>query len=476
MSNVQDFNSLNLSPHVLQIVAKLGWTEPTKIQVGAVPIIIDGRDLVGIAMTGSGKTAAFALPIINRWSVDSKPAATRRPPVLVLVPTRELAQQVGEVFNQFSAGLPVRNAVVYGGVGYARQRKMLAAGVEVLIATPGRLIDLMNQGHALLDRVEVLVLDEADRMLDMGFQAELDVILAKLPTDRQSLFFSATFPPQIRRLSSKLLRDAIELFVDVPATQVDLLEQYILPVREADKQNLLYALLAGQIKQHQPRATVVFANSRSLAGRFTRYLSRRNIAVAMMHGGMSQTARDDVLRQLRAQEITTLVATDVAARGIDFDALSHVINIEVPLSVESYVHRVGRTARAGLAGTSLTFATPTDMPMLRNIEKQIGQRISIEANHPFAIELPEYQFTAHDQPTEEVGRQPRRLKKSEDGKIERKVRKTSSGKLAVVEYKVGARRRSLSGKIRTGGGVRQSKDKFAPAWKKKRPAKRAKKS
>ncbi len=445
---------------LLAAVDRAGWRTPTPIQAAAIPLIAAGRDVLGIAMTGSGKTAAYLLPILQK--LRSLPAATtRRPGVLILVPTRELAQQVGGVVTDVADQASLRTGIVYGGVGYARQRKTLTTGVEILIATPGRLIDLMDQGHVLLDRVHTLVLDEADRMLDMGFQEAIESVLAKMKSDRQSLFFSATLPPPIRRLASRMLINPAEVFVDAPATTVAGVEQLAMPVRDADRQNLLYALLAGQLPSYEVTSAVVFANSRSLAGRLTRYLTRRELPVAVMHGGMSQTGRDEVLEQLKSGAIRCLIATDVAARGLDFDALSHVINVEVPLSVESYVHRIGRTARAGLKGTSITFVTVGDAEMLGDIERQIGQKLLMDAEHPYAVELP--------MPGTALRR--RRLSAGEAGErgVEQRRQTTSSGKSAVVEYKAGRRRRTLSGKIRSGKAIKQTDDKFVPAWKKRRP-------
>ncbi len=362
----------------------------------------------------------------------------------------------------------MRSAIIYGGVGYARQRKLLAEGVHFLFATPGRLIDLMDQGHILLDKVQLLVLDEADRMLDMGFQPALETIVAKLPTERQSLFFSATFPPPARRLANKLLHQPDEVFVDAPSTVVREIDQRLLPTTSADKQNLLYELLAGNVTQYKVESALVFANSRVQAGRLTRYLARRGLEVAPIHGGMSQTARDQVLAKLKEGKIKALVATDVLARGIDVESLGFVINYDVPLTVEAYVHRIGRTARAGKLGVSLTFATQADMEMVGQIERHIGQQIPVDSNHPHSVELKTERPSARTRLR--VKANPEAAEPEKERGVELKTRKTRSGKTVTVEYKAGTRRRTLSGKIRAGRPKRREDDKFKPAWKKRRPA------
>ena len=463
-----DWQSLGLTQATLPAVANLNWKTATPIQQQAIPLALQNRDVIGIAMTGSGKTAAYLLPILEKLAAKPRPKTPRRPKALILVPTRELAQQVGQVANELIGEQDFGVGIVYGGVGYARQRKTLAAGVEILIATPGRLIDLMQQGNVLLDRIAVLVLDEADRMLDMGFQLAIDTILAKTKTDRQSLFFSATFPPSTRRLATKMLVSPAQVAVDAPSSTVESVEQRVLAVRENDKLELLKALLLNQLPQHRIETALVFVNSRSCAGRVARFLnadqrteSTLTGSVAMMHGGISQSNRDAVLKELKDGDVKTLVATDVASRGIDFDSLSHVINYDVPLSIESYVHRIGRTARAGQSGTALTLATTGDVEMLDAIERQIGQTLAIDSQHRFHIELP-------SEPFKKRGRHP------DDGGppirgLEHKRQRTASGKSAVVEYKVGKRRRSISGKVRKGRPIRSEKSKFLPAWKKRTP-------
>jgi ATP-dependent RNA helicase RhlE len=455
---VIDFGTLLSDVSLVERIKSAGWKEPTPIQAAAIPVIREKRDVLGIAMTGSGKTGAYLLPIVERLHGADK-ATAKRPNVLILVPTRELAQQVGEVFRMLAETTSLTAGIVYGGVGYAHQRKSLANGIHVMIATPGRLIDLMDQGHCLLDRVNVFVLDEADRMLDMGFQPAIEAIEAKLPKERQSLFFSATFPPLARRLATKMLDRPVEVAVDAPSTIVTDVEQHLLPVAQADKQALLYDLLNNQLPAYSIGSAFVFTNSRVQAGRVSRYLTRRELSVAPIHGGMSQGARDEVLRKLRSGEVKALIATDVLARGIDIDELSFVINYDVPLTVEAYVHRIGRTARAGKSGVSLTFAAVSEVDLVADIEEHIDQRLKIDSKHPYAIELP-------------IKAPPKKRKTGATTKVEVargvevKQKKTSSGKTISVEYKAGNRRRSISGKISSGKSRRKTDDKYKPAWKK----------
>ncbi len=462
--NSVTFESLLPDPDLATAVSKIGWTNPTPIQQASIPAILEGHDVLAVAMTGSGKTGAYLLP----WSTklqDGTKVSPRRPRLLILVPTRELAQQVAAVLEAINPGNKVSFAVVYGGVGYARQRKLLASGIQVLIATPGRLIDLMDQGHCLLDQVDCLVLDEADRMLDMGFQPAIETIAGKLPENRQSLFFSATFPPPIRRLAMTLLRNPREIMVDAPSTIVDEVEQRLLPVKEADKQNLIHDLLSGNVDGYTIQSAIIFTNSRVQAGRLTRYLARRGLAVAPIHGGMSQSARDEVLGKLRSGSIRALIATDVLARGIDVHALGFVINYEVPLTVESYVHRIGRTARAGNTGVSLTLAAPSEIDLVSAIERHLHQRIDRDGEHPYAVKLPETD-ARHRRVSDERSADST-VVKSKTSAIKTKTRRTKSGKTITVEYKQGSRKRSISGKIRAGKARLVDPDKYKPAWKKR---------
>ena len=464
MKDPRAFESLPLRPEILEAVRGCGWLAMTAIQAAAIPPALLGRSLIGTAKTGSGKTAAYLVPLLQHLA-EAPATKPRRPAALVLAPTRELALQVTEVARPLGEPAGLRTATVYGGVGYAHQRKALAAGVDLLVATPGRLIDLRDQGHVLLDSVRIFVLDEADRMLDMGFIEPIESIWKQIPRPHQAMLFSATFPPPIRRLATRLLDDPLELSADPPSTLVETVEQIAMPVAQADKPNLLFALLSGQLRGHELKSAVVFTNSRGVAGRVTRYLQRRGMEVAVMHGGMSQPSRQKVLQSLRDGEVRCLVATDVASRGIDFDALSHVVNVDMPLSVESYVHRIGRTARAGLHGTAITFITPADAQELADLERHTGERLLIDASHPYAVVLPaaggKRRKSGRDAAAAEAG-------------VELKKERTASGKTRTVEYKAGRRRRTLSGKIRTGRAIRRDDDRFKPAWKKRAAARKKK--
>jgi ATP-dependent RNA helicase RhlE len=457
---MSDFSSLLNNKTLLAAIREAGWTAPTPIQTAAIPKIASLKDVLAVAMTGSGKTGAYLMPIVDRLFNSDKPKP-RRPLVLVLVPTRELAQQVSGVLSALVGDSQISHGLVYGGVGYARQRKLLTEGIQILIATPGRLIDLMDQGHCLLDRIAVLVLDEADRMLDMGFQPDIEKIASKLPHSRQSIFLSATFPPQTRRFAQTLLKNAEEVFVDAPSTTVREVEQVLLPVAPANKQSLLYELLANRLPQYSIDTALVFANSRVQAGRLKRYLERRELAVMSIHGGMSQSARDEVLRNLHSGAIRALIATDVLARGIDVDSLRFVINYDVPLTVESYVHRIGRTARAGKSGIGLTIATPEDVEEVSAIELHIDQFLRVDMNHPYSIELPRNRRASRRSASTNS------LNTANNGGIEQKSRRTRTGKKLTVEYKPGQRRRSLSGKISAGRSKRVNDEKYLPEWKKR---------
>jgi ATP-dependent RNA helicase RhlE len=371
------FKHLNLIGPLERAVAKQGYTVPTPIQLKSIPDLLLGRDLIGIAQTGTGKTAAFVLPILQRLT-EKYPRVLR---VLVLAPTRELAAQIGESFAAYGQFLKFRHVVIFGGVGQGPQVNALSIGVDIAIATPGRLLDLMNQGEVSLKDIEFFVLDEADRMLDMGFIHDIKKIISRLPQHRQSLFFSATMSPQINELAKRLLRNPVHVEAAPQATTVDMVKQCIFFVDSPSKEKLLLDLL----KQKHLTRVLVFTRTKHRANKVALYLSNHGVWADAIHGNKSQGARTKALSNFKSGKIKVLIATDIAARGIDIDDISHVINFELPNEPESYVHRIGRTARAGAAGTAYSFCAADERDFLRNIEKLIRQRIEV-MSHSFHSE------------------------------------------------------------------------------------------
>jgi len=355
------------------------YTTPTPIQAQSIPHLLQGRDLLGCAQTGTGKTAAFALPILNRLAQTRRPAVARKPRVLILAPTRELAQQIDESFMTYGRGLKFRQAVVVGGVSQLPQTRMLNRGVDILVATPGRLLDLMGQGAVRLDGLDTFVLDEADRMLDMGFLPSIEKIVAALPAQRQSLFFSATMPPALAPLVSKLLRDPVRIAVAPQSTTAERIEQHVMFVSREDKKALLHDVLCDTAV----RRAIVFARTKHGADKLARWLDASGISTDSIHGDKSQAARQRALYGFRDGRTRVLVATDIAARGIDIDDISHVINYDLPMEPENYVHRIGRTGRAGADGVALTFCDSEERSALRGIERMIQKQIPVRKDHPY---------------------------------------------------------------------------------------------
>jgi ATP-dependent RNA helicase RhlE len=373
------FSGLGLGEPIMRAVSAEGYTTPTPIQSQSIPHVIAGRDLLGCAQTGTGKTAAFALPILERIDKVRRPATSRAPRVLVLSPTRELAAQIGQSFATYGRHLHFRQTVVFGGVGQNPQVRALAHGVHILVATPGRLLDLMEQGHVRLDQLEIFVLDEADRMLDMGFMPDLKRIISRLPRQRQSLFFSATMPDSIADLASGLLADPVRVSVTPPSSTVDRIEQRVLFVDHGNKRALLNSLLTpGKFER-----VLVFTRTKHGADKVVKQLSREGVAADAIHGNKSQSARERTLLQFRRGTLRVLVATDLASRGIDVDGISHVINYDLPSEPEAYVHRIGRTGRAGADGVALSFCDASERSALRAIEKLVRRSIRVEVDHPF---------------------------------------------------------------------------------------------
>ncbi len=378
-TSATSFSSLGLNEPIRRALSAEKYADPTPIQTRAIPLLLAGKDLLGIAQTGTGKTAAFALPILQLLFEKKAPAGPRAARALVLAPTRELAIQIAESFKVYGCHLGLRQAVVFGGVGQNPQVRALARGVDILIATPGRLLDLLGQGHLRLDRVSHLVLDEADRMLDMGFVRDVRKIVAELPKRRQSQFFSATMPSDVARLAGEILSDPVRIEVTPSATTVEQVAQHVYFVNAADKR----ALLAQVLKDPALARVIVFSRTKHGANRVAQQLDRSGVAAEAIHGNKTQGARQQALEKFRSGRARVLVATDIAARGIDVDGVTHVINFELPNIPESYVHRIGRTARAGAAGIAFSFCDPSERPYLRDIEKLIKRPLAVVDDQPF---------------------------------------------------------------------------------------------
>jgi ATP-dependent RNA helicase RhlE len=374
------FADLRLAEPLLRAVTAAGYKHPTPIQAQAIPHLLAGHDLLGCAQTGTGKTAAFALPLLDRLARTPRAAGKRGPRVLVLAPTRELALQISEGFRDYGRGVKATTAVVFGGVGQGPQVDALRRDADVVVATPGRLLDLMGQGHARFDALEALVLDEADRMLDMGFIEPIRRIIQALPRKRQNLMFSATMPPAIMKLAKSILVNPIEVSVAPVATTAEKVTQWVLHVDRANKRALLNEVLRDKAMTR----VLVFTRTKHAANRVAEQLDRSGVRSAAIHGNKSQNARQRALDGFKRGELRVLVATDIAARGIDVDDVTHVINFELPDEPESYVHRIGRTARAGASGVALSFVDREERQNLRDIERLTRTKVRVVENHPFA--------------------------------------------------------------------------------------------
>ena len=374
-----NFDQLSLHPALLETVRLEGYETPTPIQIQAIPHVLEGRDLLGCAQTGTGKTAAFALPILHRMA--STLGRGRDPRVLVLVPTRELATQVSESFKTYGKKLGVRSAVVFGGVGQGAQTAALRAGLDVLVACPGRLLDLHAQRLLSLRSVEVLVLDEADRMLDMGFIHPIRRIVGECSGRKQTLLFSATMPTAIRSLAESLLKNPAQVSVTPAASTAPLIEQHVFFVERSDKVDVLTRVLC----ESDVERAIVFTRTKHGADRLAKRLERSSIEPAVLHGNKSQNARLRALARFRDGVVRVLVATDVAARGIDIDGVSHVVNFDVPNDPESYVHRIGRTGRAGASGFSLSLCDSEERGLLRDIERLTKKPMKVLRELPLPL-------------------------------------------------------------------------------------------
>jgi len=370
---ISSFSELALRPELQKALADQGYATPTPIQAQAIPHLLEGRDLLGIAQTGTGKTAAFTLPILQKLASNEARPRSGQPRTLILTPTRELAIQIDDSVKNYGAHLKLKHSVIFGGVGQGRQVEALQRGLDVLVATPGRLLDLMNQRHVRFDDLAVFVLDEADRMLDMGFINDVRKIVATLPKNRQTLLFSATMPREIADLAAKLLNNPIRVEVTPQATTVERIGQHVIHVPMAQKRHVMVDLLADQTMTR----VIAFTRTKHGANKVTDHLNAAGVTSAAIHGNKSQGARQAALESFRAGKVRVLVATDIAARGIDIDGISHVINVDLPNVSESYVHRIGRTARAGKDGVAISLCDSEERAFLRDIEKLIGQKVPV---------------------------------------------------------------------------------------------------
>tara|TARA_B110000003_G_scaffold276290_1_gene321970 strand:- start:14 stop:1381 length:1368 start_codon:yes stop_codon:yes gene_type:complete len=373
-----DFQTLGLSAPLLRAVEAEGYTTPTPVQEQSIPPLLAGRDVLGVAQTGTGKTAAFALPVLQIMS-RNRPQGKRKIRALVLSPTRELAAQIDERFSAYSEHLDIRHKVIFGGVNQNPQVRALERGLDILVATPGRLLDLINQGHIDITHVEFFVLDEADRMLDMGFIHDIKKVLKLLPKKRQNLLFSATMPSSIANLAGSFLSNAIKVDITPEEITVDRIDQKIMFLRKADKRRLLVKI----IKQERVECGIVFTRTKHGANRLVKQLDQSGISAAAIHGNKSQGARTKALAGFKNGSIPILVATDIASRGIDVDGVTHVFNYDLPNEPESYVHRIGRTARAGRTGVAYGFCDDTESGYLVGIQQLIGKEIPVDSSHEF---------------------------------------------------------------------------------------------
>lgn len=378
-SSTTTFVDLSLAEPLLRALNEKNYTVPSPIQAQAIPYLLQGRDLIGIAQTGTGKTAAFALPILQRLTASNAPLLPKRPRALILAPTRELAAQIGQSFAAYGKFLKLSHATVFGGVSLSPQIRALSRGVDILVATPGRLQDLERQKHVVLDKVEIFVLDEADRMLDLGFVHEIKRIITKLPPKRQSLLFSATMPPAIQELASSLVHNPARVEITPVSTTAERIDQHVAFVNRNDKAKALVHF----INAHPQGLVIVFVRMKHMANKLVDQLGRDGVQAEAIHGNKSQGARQRALDNFRNGRSRVLVATDIAARGIDVKGIALVVNYDLPEEPESYVHRIGRTARAGLEGKAIAFCDSSERNLLRGVERLIRRPIPVLKGHPF---------------------------------------------------------------------------------------------
>lgn len=419
-----NFKDLQLSPLLLKALDKKGYSKPSPIQEEAIPYVLRGQDLLGCAQTGTGKTAAFALPLIQNLMEYPKDRQKKKPiRALILTPTRELALQISENIKEYGAYTPIDEAVIFGGVSAVPQIKTLRKGIDILVATPGRLNDLIGQQEIDLSYVDVFVLDEADRMLDMGFIHDVKRVIARLPKKRQTLLFSATMPDEIQALASKLLHNPMKVEVTPVSSTVDTIEATLYYVEKADKRPLLVDLL----KHEDITSTLVFTRTKHGADRVAKYLTKAGIKAAAIHGDKSQNARQAALGSFKSGQLRVLVATDIAARGIDIVELSCVINFDLPNIPETYVHRIGRTGRAGLGGRAISFCDVEEMPYVKDIEKLTGKTIPVIVDHAYPMALDQIPDSRESRSARKPGsKAARSTRKTESAKAERSSHKTGN--------------------------------------------------
>jgi ATP-dependent RNA helicase RhlE len=376
------FNDLGLIDPILQALTAEGYTHPTPIQQAAIPVLLKGHDLIGVAQTGTGKTAAFSIPILQQLAyAQTKGSTGKDVKALILTPTRELAIQIGESIATYGKGLRLSHSVIFGGVSQHSQVQALQRGVDVLVATPGRLLDLIAQRYVHLHHLSIFVLDEADRMLDMGFIHDVKKVIARLPERRQTMLFSATMPPEIQQLAASILTNPKKVEVTPVSSTADTIEQSIYFVDKGNKKKLLTHVL----QDPEIRNALVFTRTKHGADKVVKDLVKEGVSAMAIHGNKSQNARQRALSEFKEGKIRVLVATDIAARGIDIDELSHVINYELPNIPESYVHRIGRTGRAGLSGKAIAFCEGEEFPYLKDIQKLIGKQVPVVNDHPYVM-------------------------------------------------------------------------------------------
>ena len=405
------FENLNLIEPILKALRQEGYTSPTPIQEQSIPILLQGKDLLGCAQTGTGKTAAFSIPILQKlYKTDHRKGIK----ALVLTPTRELAIQIGESFEAYGRYTGLKHAVIFGGVGQKPQTDALRSGIQILVATPGRLLDLISQGFISLSSLDFFVLDEADRMLDMGFIHDIKRILKLLPARRQTLFFSATMPPEIETLANSMLTKPEKAEVTPASSTVDIISQQVYFVEKKEKKDLLIHLL----KDTSIESVLIFTRTKYGADKLARVLTKAGIGAEAIHGNKTQNARQRALTNFKNHTLRALIATDIAARGIDVDQLSHVINYELPNVPETYVHRIGRTGRAGHEGVAISFCESEELPYLKDIQKLIGKNIPVVKDHPFVT-------------TEGIKAQE---EKQEEIKVKAKANKTYRGSRANGDF------------------------------------------
>jgi ATP-dependent RNA helicase RhlE len=372
-----------LLPEIQKAIAAKGYSEATPIQEDCIPHLLEKRDMIGSAQTGTGKTAAFTLPLLHHLSKDSQPTIKRKPRALILTPTRELAAQIGDCIQNYGRFLKVRHTVIFGGVSQQKQVRALHSGVDILVATPGRLLDLMQQGHLQLSEVKFFILDEVDRMLDMGFIHDIKRVLKEVPRDRHTSFFSATMPPKMEALAQTMVKNPVRVSITPDKPAVERIAQKAHSVQRKDKD----ALLAQLLKDPKAKRVVVFTQMKHAANRVVKKLDAKGISGTAIHGNKSQSARTKALEAFKKGECQVLVATDVAARGLDVDGITHVINYDLPTEAETYVHRIGRTARAGADGTAISLCTPEDRSILKSIERHMKKSIYLDRDHEFHCDL-----------------------------------------------------------------------------------------